>query len=145
MELRRRDAIFSSIGGSAFTKSVRPSSLASLVICACAPGANSNDAPKTATQNTVTTISKLAGLDLRFPIDFYCGRQFYEPLHGLPWGRRSGFRVCTYKPRVNLGTICSGHLCVAILVQQVANGRLSRVAGRPLSGAALACSARRTA
>jgi len=29
-------------------------------------------------------------------------------------------------------------------VQQVANGRLSRVAGRPLSGAALAYSARRT-
>jgi hypothetical protein len=87
MELRRRDAIFSSIGGSAFTKSVRPSLLASLVICACAPGANSNDAPKTATQNTVTTIAKLAGLDLRFPIDFYCGRQFYEAIGRLALGK----------------------------------------------------------
>jgi hypothetical protein len=59
MELRRRGAIFKIAGGgSAFTKSVRPSLLASLVICACAPGAKSNDAPKTATQNSDTTIAK---------------------------------------------------------------------------------------
>jgi hypothetical protein len=53
MELRRRDAIFSSIGGSAFTKSVRPSLLANLVICARA-----ELGVKAPTQNTDTTIAK---------------------------------------------------------------------------------------
>jgi hypothetical protein len=53
MELRRRDAIFNSAGGSAFTKSVRPSLFASLAICA-----RVELGLKTHTQNTDATIAK---------------------------------------------------------------------------------------
>src|SRR2546427_1425020 len=52
-------------GGSALTKSIRPSSLGTLAICACAPDANSR-----AAQNRNTMIAKWAGLWLRLPITF---------------------------------------------------------------------------